>query len=255
MGGRTRRKAKTLEDWLREVNESEIGEPRSFAMGLKSDAAAVQAAMIEDWSNGPVEGHVNRLKFVKRSMYGRAKFDLLRARTLLDFHHQLCGRTRKGKRDRRRIGKHRSKALASRRVANPVRLGGKDAHGGSLRTHQVARRDGLTIRQIVEQLGHSSKTVLKALQHAEPAPYTLSHRRESPVLGPFRATIDAILAADEQAPRKQRAHRRAALSAAAVRLRLPGKLRPGPPLPAGSTAGSPRDVHPARSSAGPSRRG
>ncbi|MFO0864146.1 MAG: transposase [Gemmataceae bacterium] len=75
-----RRTTKPLEDWLQQASQSEIGELKSFARGLKSDAAAVQSAMTEDWSNGPVEGHVNRLKFIKRSMYGRAKLDLLRAR-------------------------------------------------------------------------------------------------------------------------------------------------------------------------------
>ena len=46
------------------------------------DNAAVRAALETNWSNGPTEGHVNRLKFVKRSMYGRAHFDLLRQRLL-----------------------------------------------------------------------------------------------------------------------------------------------------------------------------
>jgi transposase len=67
-----------------------------------------------------------------------------------------------------------------------------------------ARRDGLTIRQIADQFGHSSKTILKALDQPEPTPYTTTQPRESPVFGPFRATVDAILAADENAPRKQR---------------------------------------------------
>ena len=55
---------------------------RSFARGLRQDEAAVRAALTLDWSNGPVEGRVNRLKSIKRSMYGRARFDLLRARVL-----------------------------------------------------------------------------------------------------------------------------------------------------------------------------
>lgn len=67
-----------------------------------------------------------------------------------------------------------------------------------------ARRDGLTIRQIADQLGHSSKTILKALQDSEPTPYRLENARTAPVFGPFRAIVDAILAADENAPRKQR---------------------------------------------------
>ena len=67
-----------------------------------------------------------------------------------------------------------------------------------------ARRDGLTIRQIVEQFGHSPKTVLKALHEPEPKPYRLEQPRAAPVFGPFRAIVDAILTADEAAPRKQR---------------------------------------------------
>jgi transposase len=54
----------------------------SFAAGLRQDQAAVRASIAEPWSNGPVEGQVNRLKLIKRSMYGRAKFDLLRSRVL-----------------------------------------------------------------------------------------------------------------------------------------------------------------------------
>jgi len=67
-----------------------------------------------------------------------------------------------------------------------------------------ARRDGLTIRQIAEQFGHSSKTILKALEESEPTPYRLEQARAAPVFGAFRAIVDAIVAADEQAPRKQR---------------------------------------------------
>lgn len=58
------------------------------------------------------------------------------------------------------------------------------------------RRDGLTIRQIAEQLGHSPKTVLKALDHAEPPPVRRSPR-PAPVFGPFRDIVEAILAHDE----------------------------------------------------------
>jgi transposase len=53
-----------------------------FAQGIRQDEAAVAAAMSEPWSNGPVEGQVNRLKTIKRQMYGRAGFQLLRARVL-----------------------------------------------------------------------------------------------------------------------------------------------------------------------------
>ena len=57
-------------------------ELRRFAAGIHRDEAAVSAAVRGPWSNGPVEGHVNRLKTIKRRMYGRAGFVLLRARVV-----------------------------------------------------------------------------------------------------------------------------------------------------------------------------
>jgi len=54
----------------------------SFAKHLCHDEVALLAALQQPWSNGPVEGHVHRLKLIKRSMYGRAKFDLLRLRVV-----------------------------------------------------------------------------------------------------------------------------------------------------------------------------
>jgi transposase len=68
-----------LGPWL---EAAAIGDPSGFAAGLRQDEAAVRAALVEPWSNGQVEGQVNRLKLIKRSMYGRAKFDLLRQRVL-----------------------------------------------------------------------------------------------------------------------------------------------------------------------------
>ena len=54
----------------------------SFARGLRDDQRAFRAALSLAWSNGQTEGHITRLKLVKRQMYGRAKLDLLRARLL-----------------------------------------------------------------------------------------------------------------------------------------------------------------------------
>ena len=77
----TRGQSKTpLSDWLARADVSESGSVQSFAQTLRTDAAAVQAGLSTPWSNGPVEGQVNRLKTVKRSMYGRAGLPLLRAR-------------------------------------------------------------------------------------------------------------------------------------------------------------------------------
>lgn len=68
--------------WLERVRASGVADLKTFAEGLAQDRTAVEAALSSEWSNGQVEGQVNRLKFVKRSMYGRAGFDLLRARVL-----------------------------------------------------------------------------------------------------------------------------------------------------------------------------
>jgi transposase len=69
-----------LSDWLGRADASGIRLVQSFAATLRTDAAAVQAALSMSWSNGPVEGQVSRLKLIKRSMYGRAGLALLRAR-------------------------------------------------------------------------------------------------------------------------------------------------------------------------------
>ena len=54
----------------------------SFVNGIRRDYAAVYAAFSLPWSNGITEGHVNRLKFLKRQMFGRAHLDLLRVKVL-----------------------------------------------------------------------------------------------------------------------------------------------------------------------------
>ena len=75
-----KRLSQPLADWLAKAEHSTCAEVRSFAKGIRQDEAAVTAALTESWSNGPVEGHVNRLKFIKRAGFGRAGFQLLRAR-------------------------------------------------------------------------------------------------------------------------------------------------------------------------------
>jgi transposase len=72
----------SLSDWLAKGEASSCPEVRRFAEGIRRDEAAVQAAVSQKWSNGPVEGHVNRLKMIKRQMYGRAGFVLLKARVI-----------------------------------------------------------------------------------------------------------------------------------------------------------------------------
>lgn len=71
-----------LDTWLSSVEESMLPELKSFARGIQQDKAAVLAGLTLPWNNGRLEGHVNRLKLIKRSMYGRAKLHLLRQRVL-----------------------------------------------------------------------------------------------------------------------------------------------------------------------------
>ena len=71
-----------LDGWLEEAEASEAPVMRRFAAELRKDLPAVRAGLTEEWSNAPVEGFVNKLKLVKRQGYGRAGFDLLRARVL-----------------------------------------------------------------------------------------------------------------------------------------------------------------------------
>jgi transposase len=72
-----------LEDWLEQAEPSELSAFHTFVSGLRRDVGAVAAALKLPYSNGVTEGHVHRLKIIKRSMYGRANFDLLQRRVLL----------------------------------------------------------------------------------------------------------------------------------------------------------------------------
>jgi transposase len=74
--------AQPLSDWLSKAEQSGVSELKNFAKSLREDESAVAAALSESWSNGPVEGQVNRLKLIKRSMFGRAGWRLLRARLI-----------------------------------------------------------------------------------------------------------------------------------------------------------------------------
>jgi transposase len=76
------RQAESLQGWLKRVKESHVAELTSFANGILRDYAAVYAACSRTESNGVTEGHVNRLKFLKRHMFGRAHLDLLRVKVL-----------------------------------------------------------------------------------------------------------------------------------------------------------------------------
>ena len=77
------RRGERLEAWAARAEASPVSELRGFSKGLRRDWAAVTAGLTVSYSSGAVEGHVNRIKMIKRQMYGRAKPDLLRKRVLL----------------------------------------------------------------------------------------------------------------------------------------------------------------------------
>ena len=72
-----------LDPWLERAGESSVQRLRGFAKRLLADYDAVRAAVSLDWSSGQTEGQINRLKTIKRQMYGRAGLDLLGRRFLL----------------------------------------------------------------------------------------------------------------------------------------------------------------------------
>jgi len=72
-----------LDGWLVRATSRAVEALQRFAQGLRDDYAAVKAGVTLPWSNGPVEGHINRLKMLKRHMFGRAHLDLLSRRFVL----------------------------------------------------------------------------------------------------------------------------------------------------------------------------
>lgn len=71
-----------LEAWLQTAEASHLPEFETFAAGVRQDQAAIGAGLTLPWRSGQMEGQITRLKLLKRSMDGRAKFDLLRLRVL-----------------------------------------------------------------------------------------------------------------------------------------------------------------------------
>ncbi|HEV8716738.1 MAG TPA: ISL3 family transposase [Candidatus Binatia bacterium] len=82
------RQPASLDPWLQRAATSPLEGLRRFAQGLYEDYDAVKAGVTVPWSNGPAEGHINRLKMVKRQMFGRAHLDLLNRRFLLAPRHE-----------------------------------------------------------------------------------------------------------------------------------------------------------------------
>jgi transposase len=77
------RRGAQLEEWIADVQSTGPPELRGFSRNLHRDWLAVHAGFTVHWTSGPVEDNINRLKLIKRQMFGRAKFDLLRKRALL----------------------------------------------------------------------------------------------------------------------------------------------------------------------------
>jgi transposase len=74
------RQPEALDPWLQRATASTLEALQRFAKGLYEDYEAVKAGVTLPWSTGPVEGHINRLKMLKRQMFGRARLDLLSRR-------------------------------------------------------------------------------------------------------------------------------------------------------------------------------
>jgi transposase len=72
-----------LDAWLERAEQGKCAPRRAYALGLRNDLDAVRAGVSEPYSQGPVEGHVHRIKLIKRSGSGRMSFSLLRQRVLL----------------------------------------------------------------------------------------------------------------------------------------------------------------------------
>ena len=78
-----KRQPDQLDPWLEAALGSGIPDLHTFAEGLQREYSALKAALSSPYSTGPVEGQINRLKLIKRSMYGRGSFKLLRQRVLI----------------------------------------------------------------------------------------------------------------------------------------------------------------------------
>ncbi len=77
-----KREGARLDAWLEKIAKSELAELQSFASGIEKDKDAVRAGLTWPINNGMVEGNVTKLKLIKRQMYGKAGFPLLRQRVL-----------------------------------------------------------------------------------------------------------------------------------------------------------------------------
>ena len=87
------KKENELDSWIIETKKLNIQEFNSFINGIERDIEAVKNGMKYDYNNGLAEGSVNKIKVIKRFMYGRCSFDLLKQRFFCNINHIICGRT------------------------------------------------------------------------------------------------------------------------------------------------------------------
>jgi transposase len=76
------RSTERLDAWLETAAHSTLPKVRTFTRALRAEYAFLRAALEHEWSSGQTEGQITRLKFIKRQMYGRASFELLRQKVL-----------------------------------------------------------------------------------------------------------------------------------------------------------------------------
>lgn len=117
-----------LPEWIEAATTADLPSLQSFARHLRRDLDAVIAGLSQPWNFGVLEGHVNRIEMLKRQMFDRAGFELLRKRVLLspDGVTQVTSSTRPNpsgnpSKNSRRAGSGSSSAIAPSRSSNSCR--------------------------------------------------------------------------------------------------------------------------------------
>ncbi len=87
----TERQGERLPDWLDAVRQNDLPSLHTLAAGIDRDRDALIAGLTLPWSSGVVKGHVNRIKMLKRQMFGRAGCALLRKRVLMSWSSTTGG--------------------------------------------------------------------------------------------------------------------------------------------------------------------
>lgn len=189
---------------LTQILDTAVATPlKDFAVSLRRDIAAIQAALDLPWTTSPVEGQINRLKMLKRTMYGRAGFQLLRARVL----HTA----------QRNVRESRTLAQSADGYWPTFRRStyGHPGFAGGLGVDWIARVElfeqlrqehefGVgTIAGVAAKFGVHRRMVRQAIAGALP-PRHRYPARAKPKLDAVVAFIDEVLDEDRRAPRKQR---------------------------------------------------